>query len=481
MNIRVITRNIALALTVVAGFMLASAAVSAFYHFDSAFAPLLLSGMLTMMVAVLPLVFVHRGENRITTKEGLLILFLAWFLSCVFGLLPYALWGGEFTLQNTWFESASGFTATGATCLTDIEALPRGLLFWRQSTHFIGGLGVVVFMMIILPSAGTIKLRMRHLEVSSISAGDYNFRSNKIVKVVLSVYIIMMVSCALLFLLAGMPLFDAVCHAFSAVATGGFSTRNASIGAFDSRWIELIGIVFMMASSLHYGQIYASVAGRNFDIFRNPVVKFFLLTVAIGIALVFAGLMISGTYTNPLQALWQAVFNVVSMASTTGMATVDTSVWPSFCIVVLLYFGIQGGCAGSTTGCMKADRVMLLARSVRAQVVRTLHPNAVVRINWGGQSAEVGMVNSVTAYVVLYFVIMLFCALAYSACGMDLVDSFTGSAACVGNVGPAFGTIGSLENYAAVPTVAKILMGLEMIVGRVGIFAVFSLFANKKR
>ena len=481
MNHRVITRNVALALMVVAGFMLASAGVSAFYKFDSAFSPLLLSGMLTLMVAILPMVFVHKGENRITNKEGLLILFLAWFLSCLFGLLPYALYGGEFSLENAWFESASGFTATGATCLTDIEALPRGLLFWRQSTHFLGGLGVVVFMMIILPSAGTIKLRMRHLEVSSMSAGDYNYRSNKIVGVVLTVYVSLMVACSLLFLVAGMPLFDSVCHAFSAVATGGFSIRNTSIGAYDSRWIELIAMFFMLMSSLHYGQIYASISGRNLGIFRNPVVKFFLASLGVGIVLVFAGLMISGTYTNPLMALWQATFNVVSLGSSTGLATVDTSVWPSFCIVVLLYFGIQCGCSGSTTGGMKADRIMLLARAVRAQIVRTFHPNAVVRINWGGQSAEVGMVNSVVAYVVLYFVIMLFCALIYSACGMDLVDSFTGSCACVGNVGPAFGTIGSLENYAAVPVVAKIIMGLEMIVGRLGIYAAFIVFALKKR
>ena len=481
MNPRVIIRNVALALLVDAGFMLASAGVSALYHFDSAFSPLLLSGMLTLMVAVLPILFVSRKQNHITTSEGLLILLLSWFLSCLFGLLPYALWGGEFSIENAWFESTSGFTATGATILKDIEALPHGLLFWRQSTHFIGGLGVVVFMLIILPSTGTVKLRMRHLEVSNISASDFNYRSNKIVRVVLTVYLSMMVLCALLFVVAGMPLFDAVAHAFSAVATGGFSIRNASIGYYDSRWVELIAMFFMLMSSLHYGQIYASITGRNASLFRNPIVRFFLISIAIGIVLVFAGLMISGTYTRPLEALWQAAFNVIALGSSTGLATVDTSVWPSFCIVVLLYFSIQCGCSGSTTGGVKADRLWLLSRAVRAQVVRTIHPNAVVRVKWSGQSADVGMVNSVAAFIVLYFVILFVCAMVYAACGMDLVDSFTGSLALVGNVGPAFGTVGALENYSAIPAVAKIVAGLEMIVGRLGIYALFSLFAIKKR
>ncbi len=480
MNIRAITKYIGLALLVDAGFMLLSAAVAAYYRFDASFSPLLLSGFLTLMVALLPLIFVRKQQTRITTVEGLLILFLSWLLSCVFGLMPYALYGGEFSLENAWFESTSGFTATGATILQDIEALPRGLLFWRQATHFIGGLGVVVFMLIILPSAGTIKLRMRQLEVSDISAGEYNFRSNKIVGVVLTIYVSLMVLCALLFIVAGLTPFDAVTQAFSVVATGGFSTRNASIGAFGSRWVELIAMLFMLISSMHYGLIYSSIVGRNFSIFRNPVVKIFFASIGVGIVLVFAGLMIWGTYTNPLEALHQAAFNVVSLGSSTGMATVDTSVWPTFCMMVLLYFSVQCGCSGSTTGGVKVDRIWLLFRAVRAQIVRTIHPNAVVRVNWNGQAAEVGMVNSVAAYVVIYFIALLLCATFYSACGMDMVDSFTGSCACVSNVGPAFGNIGSLENYAQVPTVAKIMMGLEMIVGRLGFYAAFSIFAIRK-
>ncbi len=480
MNFRLITKNIGLALLVDAGFMFVSMLVSILYGFDSSFSPLLLSGMLTLMVGVLPIVFVGKGQNRITTREGFIILFFAWLLSCVFGLLPYALWGGPFSLENAWFESVSGFTATGATILGDIESLPHGLLFWRSSTHFIGGLGVVVFMMMILPSSGTVKLKMRRIEISDMSAGEYNFRSNKVVRVVLTVYISMMVICTLLFMVAGMPIFDAVTHAFSVVATGGFSPRNTSIGAYGSHWIELIAVVFMLASSLHYGLLYSSIAGRNLNALRNPISRFFFTTIGLGTLFMTAGLLLTRTITNPLEAGWQSLFNVVSICTSTGLATVDTSVWPAFCILLLLYFSIQGGCSGSTTGGLKADRIWVLTRSAKAQIVRTIHPNAVIRVKSGSNVIDSEQVNSIAMYAILYIAILFVCAIIYAACGMTLVDAFTGSCAMVGNVGPAFGSVGSMSNYGAVPMLAKIIMGLEMIVGRLGLYAAFGIFAMKK-
>ncbi len=479
MNFRAITKNIGLALLVDAGFMFLSVIVSAIYGFDSSFSPLLISGMLTLLVGILPILFVKR-QDRITTREGFFILFFAWMLSCIFGLLPYALWGGPFSLENAWFESVSGFTATGATILSDIESLPHGLLFWRSATHFIGGLGVVVFIMMILPSSGTVKLKMRRIEVSDISAGDYNFHSNKIVRIVLTVYISMMVLSTLLFLLTGMSLFDAVTHSFSIVATGGFSPKNTSIGAFGSHWIELIAVVFMLLSSLHYGLIYSSVAGRNLNLFRNPVTRFFFATIGIGTVMVFVSLMISGLYTNPLEAAWQAFFNVVSIGTSTGLATVDTSVWPPFCILILLYFSVQCGCSGSTTGGMKADRIWVLTRAVKAQLVRTIHPNAVIKVRSGNNVIDSEQVSSIAMYAILYLAILFAGAVVYAACGMELIDAFTGSCAMVGNIGPAFGSIGSMGNYGAVPALAKIIMGLEMIVGRLSLYAAFSLFAMKK-
>ena len=481
MNLRVISKNIGLALLVDSGFMFVSALVSALYGFDASFSPLLLSGFLTLIVGILPIVFVGRGQNRITTREGFVILFFAWFLSCAFGLIPYALYGGEFSLENAWFESTSGFTATGATILQDIEALPHGLLFWRSSTHFIGGLGVVVFMLMILPSSGTVKLKMRRIEVADISAGEYNFRSNKIVKVVFTVYVSVMILCILFFWIAGMGIFDAVTHSFGVVSTGGFSPRNTSIGAFDSRWIELIAMVFMIICSLHFGLIYSSIVGRNFNVLRNPITRFYLGTLGVGIVLMTASLLFAGTYTNPLEALWQSAFNVISIGTSTGMSTVDTSVWPSFSILILLFMSFQCGCSGSTTGGVKADRIWALERAIRAQVVRTIHPNAVIKVKSGSNVVDSEMINSIAMFTLLYIAILFLCAVIYAGCGMNLEDAFTGSTAMIGNVGPGFGSIGSMSNYSAVPVVAKIIMGLEMIVGRLGLYSAFIVFAIKKR
>lgn len=480
MNYRAITKNIGLALLVDAGFMFLSVIVSAIYGFDSAFSPLLISGMLTLLVGILPIIFVGKGQDRITTREGFIILFFAWFLSCVFGLIPYALWGGPFSLENAWFESASGFTATGATILSDIESLPHGLLFWRSATHFIGGLGVVVFMMMILPSSGSVKLKMRRIEVSDISATDFNFRSNKIVRVVFTVYMSVFILCALLFWVAGMGLFDAVTHSFGVVSTGGFSPRNTSIGAFDSRWIEFIAMVFMIICSLHFGMIYSSIAGRNFNVLRNPISRFFFGTIGLGIVFMTASLLFTGTYTNPLEALWQSAFNVISIGTSTGLATVDTSVWPAFSILLLLYFSFQCGCSGSTTGGVKADRIWALERAIKAQLVRTVHPNAVIKVKSGGNVVDSELINSIAMFTLLYIAVLFICAVIYAGCGMNLEDSFTGSIAIIGNVGPGFGSIGSMSNYSAVPVIAKIIMGLEMIVGRLGLYAAFSIFALKK-
>ncbi len=480
MNVRVITKNIGLALLLDAGFMLLSALVAAVNHFDSSFSPLLLSGILTLTVGILPIIFVGHDQNTISTREGFTILFFAWFLSCVFGMMPYALWGGEFSLVNSWFESVSGFTTTGATILNNIEALPKGLLFWRSATHFIGGLGVVVFMLVILPSSGSIRLKMSHIEVSDMSAGNYNFRSNKLVRVVLSVYLAMIAAAVVLYVIGGMPLFDAVNHAFSVVATGGFSTRNASIGAYGSHWIELISVFFMIVSSLHYGLLYTSIVGRSTKLFRNPIVKFFLFSLLVGVVLVSASLIANHQFDNPLEAVWQALFNVVSIGTSTGFATVDTSVWPVFTIFMLLYFSVQCGCSGSTSGGLKADRVWVLAKALKAQIIRTIYPNAVIPVKFGSAVADSEQIGSVALYTILYIVIIIICALVYAACGMDMTDSFTSAVAMVGNIGPAFGSVGSVSNFDAVSTLAKVVMGIEMIVGRLGLYAALSMVVRKK-
>ena len=476
MNLGVISRNVGIALICCAVFMFLSALVAALDGFDSSFSPLLLSAILTMMVGLFPIIFVRRHKD-INTREGLAILLIAWSLCCIFAMLPYVLWGGEFTLVNAWFESASGITTTGATILKDIEALPKGLLFWRSSTHYIGGLGVVVFIMMILPSFGTVRFKMSKMDVEDISKNNYQYKSNKFIHVVVSVYAGITVTSFIALLLAGMPLFDAANHALSVTATGGFSIKNASIAAYNSPLIETLLIFFMIVASLHFGLIYASFATRTFKVFKNPITKFYLTTILIAGLLVALNLVTSGTIPNVWEALRHSFFTVVSTISTTGFGSTDTNVWPIFSILILIYAAIQCGCSGSTTSGLRSDRVYLTVKAARAQLIKIAWPNAVVQVKSDGQAIDRDMITSVSLYVLLYLLITLVMSIVYAAFGLDMLTSVSASVSMMSNVGPCFGTFGSsMSNFAAAPELAKILMGIQMIIGRLGIYSILLVF-----
>ncbi len=476
MNLGVISRNVGIALISTAAFMFLSAAVSALNGFDSSFSPLIFSGIITSLIGIFPLIFVRRRQD-ITTKEGLAILVLAWTVCCIFSMLPYVLWGGEFTVENAWFESASGITTTGATVLRDIEALPDGLLFWRSSTHYIGGLGVVAFIIMILPSMGSIRLRMSKIDLEDISRENYSYKSGQFIRVVITVYLSLTAAAFVCLVLAGMTPFDAVNHAFSVVATGGFSTRNISIAAFDSPLIEAILIIFMFLSSLHYGLLYTSVATRSFKVFRNPVTKFYISTILLSTLLIMVSLMAGGIESNVFGAFRQSLFAVVSTISTTGFAITDTNVWPVFAILILLWAAVQCGCSGSTTSGVRSDRIWILAKASGAQLLRLAHPNAVVRVKTDGRVIDSGTFTSVAVYVLLYLELAMFGTLIYSGLGADFLTSVSASISMMSNVGPCFGEFGtSMGSFADAGVLSKVLMGFEMIVGRLGVFSMLSIF-----
>ena len=305
MNISVISRYLGIALLANCVFMFLSAGVSALNGFDTAFVPLAISGIITFAAGIFPMIFV-RENHAPTIKEGFFIIILAWFLSCIFAMLPYLMWGGEYTLVNAFFESVSGLTTTGATILTDVEALPKGLLFWRSSTHFIGGLGIVVFILLVLPEMSSVRFRLSKMEASEVSREDFKFRSKDKVYVILSVYMILVAANTLALWIAGMSFFDAVNHAFSTVATGGFSTKNASIAAYDSLAIELITEFFMIISAIHFGMLYMLIFNRSLRIFRSPVVRYYLMTIFISTIAISLNLVASGTYESFPDALRQS-------------------------------------------------------------------------------------------------------------------------------------------------------------------------------
>ncbi len=482
MNYKLISKYVGMALSFESAIMFMSVLVSALNGADSSFSALLISSLVTLMVGLFPLIFVRSSED-ISLKDGFAITSLSWLLTCIFGTFPYLLWGEEFSIVNAWFESVSGFTTTGSTILSDVEALPAGLLFYRSASHFLGGLGVVAFMLIVLPAMSTFRMKMFKMEISSLSKDNYRFKTRNSLKVIISVYMGIFVTTFISLMLAGMPAFDALNHSMSITATGGFSIKNTSVAAYGSLSIELVSMIFMLISGLHFGLVYAMVVKRSGRIFRNPVIRFYILvlaisTVTISINLIAAG----GNVVSWGDSFRKAAFQVISVSTSSGFATADTSVWPAFSILVLILLSVMGACAGSTTGGLKADRVWIFIKSLKVQVNRQLHPNAVIPIRVGNQIIDSDASVSVTVYIALYLLIAMLSALALSATGMNLQDSFTSSIASIGNIGPAFGHYGSMANYGQCSGLAKIILTVEMLLGRVEIYPLLLMsvfFKNK--
>ena len=474
MNIKVISRNVGLALLVSALFMFLSMMVSLFDGRDSAFGPLAISFIITFIFGAFPFIFV-RQSSAISQQDGYMIIILSWLLSFIFGMLPYVLWGGEFSLVNAWFESVSGYTTTGSTILTDVEALPRSLLFWRSSTHFIGGFGVVVFLLLVLPNTSPFRLRLANIELSSLSRLGYRYRSLRIVYIITIVYIGITVLTTICLMIAGMPAFDAVNHAFSIVATGGFSTKNMSIAEFGSMGINMVAVVFMVLSSLHFGLIFTVVASRSLQpLSRNPVVKFFLGSILVLSLLIMADLLIQGGYRDWGKAAMDALFQVVCYMTTTGFGMSDNSQWPALAGMLLLVSILLGGCSGSTAGGIKADRIYIALKTLSRQIKYSLHPTAVSQIKVGKHSVSDTEASAVMTYIVLYCSILVVGIFFVLLCGVKPAEAVSGFITSMGNAGPGLESISALGTYAAQPASAKLIYTAGMIFGRLEIYPVIA-------
>jgi trk system potassium uptake protein TrkH len=447
------------------------------YYADSGQIPLLLSCVLTGLTGVFPMVFVP-SSGQISHKEGYVVVVASWILICFFGMLPYALWGGEFSMINAWFESVSGFTTTGSTILKDVEALPAGLLFWRSSTHWLGGIGIILFALVIVPSIGKVRMSLSRLEMSPLAKTNFHYRSNKTLQVVILVYLGLTVVQTLLLYVFGMSLFDAVTHTFGTVATGGFSTRNASVGYYDSVAIELIITVFMFLSGMHFGILYVMFTFKNKKWYKSSIVQFYFFSIVIGIILVALNIWGKNYDTFP-EALRYSAFQVVSIATTTGYGTADSTLWPSFSVMLLIYFTFQCACAGSTAGGIKVDRVVIFFKSLKRQVLKLQHPQAVIPVRIDGLPIDDDTVESVLLFIVFYILILFVTGLALTAMNVDIMTAFSASAATISTVGPGFGDVGSASNFSMIPGLGKFLLSLNMLLGRLEIFGLMLLIYMK--
>lgn len=478
MRVEVVLRYVGVAMLFFAVFMLLSAGVSFLSGMDSAFYPLLLSSLLTALLGTFPLVFVGRCE-QITNKEGFCIVVGSWLVACIVSMFPYLIWGGEFNLVNAWFESVSGLTTTGSTILNDVEALPRGLQFWRMSSTWIGGMGVVMFALVVLPSMGRSKMMLSNVELSTMAKDNYRYRTQIIVQILLVVYVGLTLLSTLLLKIAGMNWFDALCHSMSACATSGFSTKNASVAYFNNPMIDTILIFVMATAGIHFGLIYATVTGKRNNIFRSEVTRWYLGALLFGGVLIAVSLYAADIYPALSTSFRYALFQLVSLVSTTGFATADSNAWTPFAVILLIFGSIVCACAGSTAGGIKINRLVLAGKMLRTRLKMQQHPNAIIRIRLDGVLQETDALNTVMIYIVTYLMFVLAGTVFGALLGLDLTTSFTGSVASMGNVGPGFGELGSMDNFSAMPAAFKVSNSLLMLLGRLEIFGLIQIFFIK--
>lgn len=474
MRVPVVIRYIGMVLQFVALFMLASAGVSMLNGYDSAFSPLLLSSFMTSLLGIFPLFFVKKVDE-ITTKEGYAIVVGSWLVACIVGMFPYLIWGGEFTLINAWFESVSGFTTTGASILNDIEFLPRGLLFWRSSSAWIGGIGVVMFALVILPSMGKSRHMLSNVEMSTIARDNFHYRSKVIFRLLITIYVGLTIITTIALKYSGMTWFDAVNHAMTSCGTCGFSTKNSSVAFWDSAVIEGIMMAAMTLSAIHFGVLYATLTGKRNNIFRSEVVRTFIIMMLVISVVIAISLLSSNIYDSFGEAMRHASFQVVSISTTSGFATTDTNLWTPLAMVLLIFCSVICGCAGSTSGGMKVDRLLIASKVIRNRMKVQLHPNAVIRTKIDGMVQEESTQNLVMTFIVSYIMLTLIGTIVYAMFGCDLLTSITASISCLSNVGPGFGEIGSMSNFSQLPVALKLCSTLLMLIGRLEIFGFIQL------
>ena len=479
MNWKIITWYIGISLAFVAILMGVAGLVACFTPGDESRMPLLYSAFITGIVGFYPLIFVRRGDHPLSFREGNCIVVVAWIFACLFGMLPFLLFGHEFSLVNALFESVSGFTTTGASILNDIEALPRGLQLGRISTAWVGGIGIVtLFSMLIRERLD--KSTLSGAEISSVAREPFaGERSNSFAQRMLATYTALTAVTFISLVFTGMGWFDALTNAMSACSTCGFCTRNTSIAFYGNPAAEIILTVAMIAAGINFGILFlAFLRGRPHFFLKSEIIKVFLSLLGIATILVTVDLMTKGNYPSFGNALRDAAFQVASISTTTGFATQDTTLWPPLSMAMLILCSLICGCSGSTSGGIKIDRAILAAKGIHRKVELTVAPNAVKNIRVDGRAKPDSQISDAYGYIFCYLLVVVVFAAVNIAVGIDFTTSVTASIACIGNVGPGFGEVGSMSNYAAFPAFLKVTSLLEMLIGRLEIFPVLYLFRS---
>ncbi len=473
-NFRVIFNILSLLLLVEGISMILPLGVSLYYQEPDMFALAMAAGI-TIITGALGWKLTHKDEKTISKREGFLIVSLVWVVFSLFGSIPFIISGYIPSFTNAFFETISGFTTTGASILNDIENLPHGLLFWRSMTQWLGGMGIIVLSLAILPIFGIGGMQLFIAEVPGPTPDKFHPRVKETAKRLWVIYVLFTVAEIILLYAGGVSLFDSVCHAFTTMATGGYSTKQASVAEF-SPYVQYVITFFMFLAGTNFALSYYGLHFKFGKIFRNEEFKFYVSFLLFFTVIIATFLWINNTYSFE-GSFRHAAFQVVSITTTTGYVTTDYLIWMPFLSVIIFILMFLGGSAGSTGGSIKIVRVALLMKNSVMELKRLIHPKAIIPVRFNKKGIDQQIMTNVLAFVVYYMIITGVSTIVMASMGYDLDSSIGAVAASLGNIGPGIGAVGPVENYAHIPVFGKWFLSFLMLLGRLELFTVLILFS----
>lgn len=474
-NLKVIIRVIGFLLVIEGAFMFTGLPFSLYYG-EGEYLALLYSGLITMFTGGILWFSTRNHPKNIGRKEGYVIVAITWIIISLFGTLPFILSGTIPNFTNAFFETMSGFTTTGATILTDIESVPKGILFWRSMTHWIGGMGIIVFTVALLPILGIGGMQLYAAEMPGVTKDKLHPRITATAKRLWGIYVIFTLLETILLMLGGMSLFDALCHTFGTVATGGFSTHSLSIAAF-SPYIQYVIVVFMILAGTNFTLHYFALHGQLRKVWKSEEFRYFIYLILAGTVIITLVLALSKGGMAPEAALRTSLFQVVSIITTTGYITDNYLNWPGMMWFLIFLMMFIGGMAGSTGGGIKIVRQLLLLKNSLLELKRLIHPQAIIPVRMNGKVVSQDIIFKVMAFFLIYIIIFIIGSSVMALMGLDASTAIGATAASLGNIGPGIGMVGPEDNYAFIPYVGKWFLSFLMMLGRLELFTVLILFS----
>ncbi|MBN1496041.1 MAG: TrkH family potassium uptake protein [Spirochaetes bacterium] len=479
MNPLIILKSISILCVILAVFMAAPAGIALYLHEALPFRAFAVTIAVTVTLSLTVNLLLRRYRaEALSTRDGFLLVTLSWLAASMIGAMPFYISGSIPLFTDAFFESISGFSTTGASILTDIESLPRSMLFWRSLTHWLGGMGIVVLTVAILPLMGIGGLQLIQAEAPGPTVDRITPRITSTAKLLWFIYIGFTVAETLLLMLGGMDLFDALTHTFGTLATGGFSTKNSGVGHFNSAYLEGVITLFMLLAGINFTLHYRMLTGRLKPLLRDTELKAYLLIFIV--ATVSLAYSLHGfSYKSVGDSFRYAMFQVASIMTTTGFASADYEQWPFMAQIIIFMLMFVGGCSGSTGGGIKVMRLVVMFKQALNEMKLLLHPRGIFTLKMSGRMVRKNIVYAVSGFFFLYAMALLVVTFVVSSAGHDITTSFTAALATVGNIGPAFGKLGPMKNYSFLEDYIKWVLSFAMLVGRLELYTVLVLFTPR--